>query len=162
MLAVSAWLSLPVPASPVPVTLQSLAVLCVGVWLGPWRGSAAVAAYLLVGALGAPVFAGGAAGLKVLAGATGGFLLGFLPGALLAGHWTRSRIAATLVGAFVGMLAAHGVILASGWVRLAVALGPLAAWERGVLPFLVGTVLKSLAAALWVRAARRRPGPGTA
>jgi len=148
----SALVSLPVAGSPVPVTLQTLAVLVVGILLGPWQGVLAVAAYLVAGALGLPLFAGGAAGLDVLVGPTGGFLLGFLPAAFLAGSWSRGAQPLsplrTLSRQLLGMVAAHVVILACGWLRLAPEIGGLAAFEKGVVPFLLGALVKSLIAAL--------------
>jgi biotin transport system substrate-specific component len=155
-LAVSARLSLPVPGSPVPMTLQSLAVLCVGILLGPGQGLAALAIYLLVGALGAPVFAGGNAGLETLTGPTGGFLVGFLPGVWLAGAWTRSGRASRLGSAWLGMGIAQAVILACGWTRLAAEIGGMAAWAKGVWPFLPGALIKSLAAAAVARLVSNR------
>jgi biotin transport system substrate-specific component len=157
----SAHLSLPVPGSPVPVTLQTLAVLVAGILLGPRQAVLAVAAYLVAGALGFPLFAGRAAGLDVLAGPTGGFLIGFLPAAWLAGWWTRSGRAAGLGAAWLGMVLAHGVVLVSGWARLAAEIGVTVAWAKGVWPFLVGALVKSLIASLlWIALARFRQRSG--
>ncbi|MGB8933246.1 MAG: biotin transporter BioY, partial [Anaeromyxobacteraceae bacterium] len=71
-IAVGGWLQLPI--GPVPITLQPLFILIAGYLLGPARGAAAVALYVLAGVLGMPVFAGGKAGLGVLLGPTGGYL----------------------------------------------------------------------------------------
>lgn len=78
-----------VPVGPVPITLQTLAVILSGLVLGPWRGFAATALYLLVGFAGLPVFAGGAAGLGVLAKPSIGYLLSFPIAALLAGVFAQ-------------------------------------------------------------------------
>ncbi|WP_298129373.1 biotin transporter BioY [Micropruina sp.] len=78
-----------VPVGPVPITLQTLAVILSGLVLGPWRGFAAAALYLLVGFAGLPVFAGGAGGLGVLAKPSIGYLLSFPIAALLAGVFAR-------------------------------------------------------------------------
>src|SRR5512133_1411896 len=75
-IAAGAWLQLPI--GPVPVTLQPLFIVLAGFLLGPARGAAAVALYVLAGVLGMPVFAGGKAGLGVLLGPTGGYLVGFI------------------------------------------------------------------------------------
>jgi biotin transport system substrate-specific component len=154
----SALVSLPVPGSPVPVTLQTLAVLAAGILLGPRQGVLAVAAYLLAGALGLPLFAGGAAGPAVLLGPTGGFLFGFLPAALVAASWSRRPAPRHLGGQWLGMLVAHLIILSCGWLRLALEIGALPALEKGVLPFLLGAWVKSLLAAILAVAVRRRRG----
>ncbi len=78
-----------VPVGPVPITLQTLAVILSGLVLGPWRGFAATTLYLLVGFAGLPVFAGGAGGLGVLAKPSIGYLLSFPIAALLAGAFAR-------------------------------------------------------------------------
>lgn len=78
-----------VPVGPVPITLQTLAVILSGLVLGPWRGFAATALYLLVGFAGLPVFAGGAGGLGVLAKPSIGYLLSFPLAALLAGVFAQ-------------------------------------------------------------------------
>jgi biotin transport system substrate-specific component len=106
VLTVGAWIS--VPFYPVPLTMQTLAVLLVGGLLGPRLGVSAVAGYLAVGLMGAPVFHNGLGGLAVLAGPTGGYLVGFLPAALLMGlavRWARSTTRAEATGA---RLAADG------------------------------------------------------
>ncbi len=79
-----------VPLGPVPVTLATLGVYLAAGLLGPWRGAAAVGLYLLLGAVGVPVFAGFTAGFPVLFGATGGFLWGYLPCVLVAGLLCRA------------------------------------------------------------------------
>ena len=78
-----------VPIGPVPITLQTLAVILAGLVLGPWRGFAATALYLAVGFAGLPVFAGGAGGLGVLAKPSIGYLLSFPIAALVAGAFAR-------------------------------------------------------------------------
>ena len=87
VLTVSAWLS--VPFYPVPLTMQTLAVLLVGGLLGPRLGASAVAGYLAVGLMGAPVFHNGLGGVAVFGGPTGGYLVGFLPAAFLMGLAVR-------------------------------------------------------------------------
>ena len=95
ILAASAWLS--VPFYPVPLTMQTLAVLLIGGALGPVLGVSAVTGYLALGALGAPVFHNGLGGMLVLAGPTGGYLVGFLPAVFLMG-WAARLSGAPRVG----------------------------------------------------------------
>ena len=87
--ALAAQVAIPVPGSPVPVTGQTFAVLLTAAALGPARGLAAQAIYLLLGAVGMPVFAGAGHGSGVVFGATGGYLLGFLVAAAITGYGAR-------------------------------------------------------------------------
>ena len=77
VVAASAQVVVPVPFSPVPMTLQPLAVIVIGALLGPTAGAAALVAYLMAGAAGLPVFSAGRAGAAWLVGPTGGYLLAF-------------------------------------------------------------------------------------
>lgn len=104
--------------------------------------------YLVLGGCGLPVFAGGGSGWAHLVGPTGGFLLGFVPGAAIAGAWVRSGRARAFLSAGAGMLLAHATILLAGWAWLALSLDPSSAWQKGVAPFLGGALLKSLLAAI--------------
>lgn len=157
--AVAARVSVPVPGSPVPQSLQTLAVVLVGAFLGPRGGGGALALYLLVGALGVPVFADGAAGAAHLVGPSAGYLLGFVLAAVLVGWGVGSG---GLLRAFLAMLCAHLVILGLGWARLAPTLGVLDALRSGVLPFLWGGVAKSAAgAAAWAIWCRRPSSVGS-
>jgi len=96
---------MPVPWIPVPITLQTFGVMLAGLILGPYRGGLVVGLYVLIALVGLPVLPGGRAGLAVLAGPTGGFLLGMIPGAvvvgLLAGASTLRCFVAALVGGVV-------------------------------------------------------------
>jgi biotin transport system substrate-specific component len=164
ILAASAWLS--VPFYPVPMTMQTLAVLLVGGLLGPRRGVASVAAYLALGMTGAPVFHGGVGGPAVLAGPTGGYLLGFLPATFLMG-WAASHFRtmgrgrggtwkelAALTG---GALSAEAAIYIVGVPWLALFAGGLGqAVSAGVIPFLLGDLLKVAVAVGAVRLGSRR------
>lgn len=155
--SVAAQVSVPVPGSPVPQSLQTLAVVLVGAWLGPRDGVLALGLYIIVGAAGAPVFADGAGGPTHLTGATAGYLAGFVVGAGLMGWWVRQPWGGGLAGTFAGGVVVHAVILGLGWVRLGTLIGPAVAWESGVAPFLWGGVAKSaVAAGVW--RGLRRPG----
>jgi len=153
-LAAASQITFALPGTSVPQTGQTLAVLLVGALAGPARGPAAIAAYLALGAAGLPVFADGGSGVEALTGATGGFLVGFLPAAVLAG-WARRQIdqrqpavrwyrLAALGFALVGC---HALILVCGWIRLATLIGPGEAFAAGVAPFVAGALVKSLLAA---------------
>ncbi|HET9725553.1 MAG TPA: biotin transporter BioY, partial [Gemmatimonadales bacterium] len=106
--AAAAQVAVPVPLSPVPMTLQPLAVLAVGGLLGSAGGVAALAAYLALGASGLPVFAGGSAGAVHLLGPTGGYLLAFPVAAGVTGALaSRGGVLRTLLACALGMVLIH-------------------------------------------------------
>jgi len=150
VVAVAAQVRIPLPITPVPVTLQDLAVLTVGGLLGPVAGVAALITYLGLGIAGLPVFSGGASGMPWLLGPTGGYLLAFPVAALVMGAVARrGGFGRTFLGAFLGMLIIH----AGGVAQLALLSGdPVSAFEIGSLPFLpMGIIKVALAAALVTR-----------
>jgi len=157
LIALAARMSLAIPGTPVPATLQTLAVLLAGALLGPWGGVASVASYLVAGLAGAPVFAAGG-GAVCLFGPTGGYLLGFLPAAWLAGHIAgkTSRIRVL----FPGLLLATFAIHLSGWAQLTVLSGAAPAVSLGVVPFIAFDALKALVAAVVVRRFGKGVPPG--
>jgi biotin transport system substrate-specific component len=149
LIALSAWIALPLPFSPVPVTAQTFAVLFVGSALGARRGAASALAYLAEGASGLPVFAGGSSGVHVLVGPTGGYLAGFVLGAWICGALAERgydrRPATTLLSMALGNIA----ILVPGLLWLARFVGAPRVLAMGLFPFLPGDVLKiALAVAL--------------
>lgn len=157
LIAVGAWVALPI--GPVPVTLQTFAIVLAALVLAPRQAFAAVGVYLLAGAAGVPVFAAGRAGLSVFAGPTGGFLVGFLVGAPL-GAWVRVALARRISETPADAVAAAVVIAvtyALGWAHLAfvLELGPVAALAGGVAPFVVADALKCAAAVVVAGALRR-------
>ncbi|MBI3439642.1 MAG: biotin transporter BioY [Proteobacteria bacterium] len=140
------------PMWPVPITLQTYAVCIIGALFGARLAAATVVAYLIEGAVGLPVFAGGAGGFAHLLGPTGGYLVGFLIAATLTGALVERGFKSftALLGV---MLLAHIVIFAFGVLQLQLFVGWAAAWSSGVAPFLIGTMIKTAAAAATVRAA---------
>lgn len=164
--ALLAQVALPLPFTPVPVTLQTLGVLLVGAALGRRLGAEALVLYLAAGAAGLPVFAGGGAGMAWLAGPTGGYLLGFVAAAWLAGALVE-RFAADRrpLPAFLAMLAATAVVYAFGLAGLA-AWSALAGKARGLAellamglyPFVLGDLLKAALAAALLPAAWKGAG----
>ena len=149
--ALSAQLA--IPTLPVPITMQTLAVCLCGITLGARRGMAAQATYLLAGLAGAPVFANGSFGPHVLAGPTGGYLIGFVLAAgllgLLAEHGWDRKFAPCLAAMLLGHLAI--LTLGTGWLSLSIGLS--AAVAGGFMPFLIGSLAKSVAAMLALPAA---------
>jgi len=155
LVALAAQLAVPLPGTPVPMTLQPLAVLLVGGLLGPRLGASSLVLYLLLGAVGLPVFTPvGAPGLARLFGPTGGYLLAFPVAAALVGWVTERRRGwlGLVAGPLLGMLAIH----AGGLAQLLVLSGSArAAMAAGLLPFAAGDALKVIAAALALQ--RTRP-----
>ena len=149
--ALSARVALPLPFTPVPITLQGFVVLMAGAWLGGRDGAASQFGYLALGAAGLPVFATGG-GPAYLLGPTGGYLLAFPLAAWLAG--TAVPPGSGLARTLAGFTAAKLVIFAGGVAWLAQAMGTELdrALALGVVPFLPGAALKiAAAAALAVR-----------
>ena len=145
LLAVSAQFK--IPLYPVPVTGQTLLVLLIGMAYGPRLGAATVAVYLLQGALGFPVFAGGAFGLATLFGMTGGYLFGFLAAAFAMGWLAERGMGRTVMSTVLAMLAGNIVIYLCGVPWLAAFIGADKALTAGLLPFLYGDAVKLLVAA---------------
>jgi len=148
LVAVCSHVALPLPFTPVPLTLQPFAVLLLGLLLAPRLAAAALAAFLAEGALGLPVFAPGPVGIAHLLGPTGGYLLAYPLAALLISLlWRRTGrgFSAALASAAAGNL----LILACGALWLAALThAPLQlALTQTVLPFLPGDALKVAAAA---------------
>lgn len=134
-----------VPMFPVPLTMQTLAVTLVGALYGWHLGLLTILAWLLQGAAGLPVFAGGTGGLSRFVGPTGGYLLAFplagaLTGWLVERGWNGRRV----VMAFVAMMVGNALCVVLGAAWLAISVGAARAIAVGVAPFVLGGVLKSV------------------
>lgn len=162
LLAVSAWIALPL--GPVPFTLQTFVLAFSLMVLRPSECLAALGAYLLLGAAGVPVFSGMRGGIGMILGATGGFLWGFLLGAVAALLLLRAMPLrgerSDAARGFAVCLAFLLVSYACGWIQLmAVAgMGPLPAFLAAIAPFIVPDLAK-LAVAVVVALAVRRALP---
>jgi biotin transport system substrate-specific component len=146
-LAAASQVAIPVPGTPVPMTLQPLIVALAGLWLGPIAGATSMALYLVAGAAGLPVFAPmGAPGFARLLGPTGGYLWAYPVAALVAGLVPTQR--RTFVFRALAAAAAIAVIHVGGFVQLLLLTGSAErAIALGAVPFLPLDVLKALAAA---------------
>ncbi|MGV3618042.1 MAG: biotin transporter BioY [Fimbriimonas sp.] len=136
-----------IPAVPVPFTLQTFSVTLCGLALGARRGAASQVAYLAAGAAGLPVFAEGKGSFVWLFGMTGGYLWAFIPAAALLGLLADRNLARRPLPLLGGLLSAHALILALGAAWLSLAVGLEKAWLGGILPFIAGAAIKSVAAA---------------
>lgn len=154
ILTLSSWIE--VPMVPVPITMQTYAVTLIGALYG-WRLAAAtILAWFGQAAMGMPVLAGGAGGFAHFFGPTGGYLLAFLLVAMLTGWLAERGWNGRRVGlAFLSMLVGNALCLVLGAAWLATLIGPKQAIVAGVLPFILGGVLKSGLAAVTLRLMER-------
>ncbi|MEC8109382.1 MAG: biotin transporter BioY [Pseudomonadota bacterium] len=136
-----------IPLYPVPVTGQTLVVLLIGMTYGLRLGTITMAAYLFEGLIGMPVFAGGAAGVAVLMGPTGGYLVGFLLAGVAMGYLAERGMGRTAFSTIVAMVIGNFVIYLCGVFWLVSFIGFGQAIAVGVLPFLFGDALKLAIAA---------------
>ncbi len=151
LVAAAAQIAVPIPGTPVPVTLQPLAVLLVGGLLGPGLGASSMVLYLALGALGVPVFTPyGLPGLARLVGPTGGYLLAYPAAACAVGKLAGDgRRYGRLTVAVLGGL---GLIHLGGLAQLVILTGSAAlAFRLGTLPFLLSDVGKLAIAVLVLR-----------
>ena len=157
--AALAQIEIPLPFTPVPITGQTFGVLLVGAALGSKRGAASLASYLALGVFGLPFFAGGAHGLDVLIGATGGYLIGFIISAYVIGMLAERGLERSMRTSVIPFLVGTLIIYACGVTWLAVFLGNFRqALAAGLLPFLAGDAIKLVAASLVLPAAWRLIG----
>jgi biotin transport system substrate-specific component len=145
----AAQIALPVPGSPVPVTGQTLAVLLTAAALGPMRGALGQLLYVIAAFAGLPVLAQHSGGAHAVFGATGGYLLGFIVAAAIVGRLAKGGWSRTPVRVFASYTVGSVVIYVIGATVLARVFKQDVTWalQKGVVPFLVGDVLKALLAA---------------
>ena len=146
--AVGAYIIIPFPL--VPITLQTLFVNLSGALLGGLLGALSQVVYVLLGIIGLPVFAGGKAGMGILIGPTGGYLMGFIAAAYVIGKLIEVKEKPGLIWIIFSMVAGLIVIYTLGVIQLSLIakLSFKKAVSVGVLPFLMGDALKIIAAAL--------------
>lgn len=142
--ALMAQIEIPLWFTPVPITGQTFAVLLSGAALG-WRaGAAAQSLYVGLGAVGLPFYSGGDGGWEVATGATGGYLLGFVVAAAFVGYLAERRQDRSVVTAVPAFLAATAVIYLFGvaWLANVLDVGAVEAMELGMVPFVIGDLVK--------------------
>lgn len=165
LIAIAAQIS--VPMYPVPMTLQTLAILLVGFALGSRLGALTVVAYLAEGAMGLPVFANAMNG-AAFAGPTAGFLVGFVGLAWMAGFAAERGLASNVVGAAVAAMVASAALYIPGILWPAVVAGATGMeagwiarefgsyyWAYFIAPFLIGDAVKAVIAAVLVTGGRK-------
>jgi biotin transport system substrate-specific component len=136
-----------IPIGPVPIVLQNLFIMLTGLLLGGRWGLISVGVYLLAGAVGMPVFAGGTGGIGKFVGPTGGYLLGFAAAAYLIGIISergRGRAVVDVLAMLVGTLVIY--LFGVAWLKVVTGMTISKAFAVGMLPFLIGDALKIAAA----------------
>lgn len=156
LIAVASWISVPLPFTPVPINLATLAVTLTGALLGYKYGSLSVIIYLLLGAVGVPVFAGFTGGLGHIAGPTGGYIVGYLTSAFICGLVIElagkgeTKWWVTALAAFLGTASCY--VLGTIWFMILTGNTLAASLSLCVIPFLPGDALKIIAAVFIVGA----------
>ena len=142
-------LSIPLPFSPVPISLTNFAIFLAIFVLGMKNGTISFIIYLLLGAVGVPVFSSFRGGLQVLAGPTGGYLIGFIFLALIMGfaldHFDR-KLVPTIIGMIIGMVVCYA--FGTVWLAKLLSLSFKEGLMMGVIPYLAGDVAKIIIAAI--------------
>jgi len=153
LIAAGAYLALPI--GPVPIVLQNLFVFLSGLLLGPRWGVASVGVYLMAGALGLPVFAGGIGGIGRFAGPTGGYLLGYLPAVYVIG-WiskkSKKRVAVDVLAMVCGSIIIYTCGLS--WLKILSGMTLVKTLVVGMYPFILGDIIKIAAAVPIAKALR--------
>ncbi|ELY47281.1 biotin transporter BioY [Natronorubrum sulfidifaciens] len=165
LLGAAAPVSIPIPLSPAPITLQVLFVFLAGLVLGPVWGPTSILLYLAAGAIGLPVFSGMSAGLGVLVGNTAGYLWSYPLAAGLIGLMVHRdtelrdpaavSLPVVIVALVVGTILIYG--MGTGYMAWLLELGAWEAISLGALPFLPGELLKIAAAIAIVKSGRIKP-----
>ncbi len=160
LIATGTFIVIPVPGSPVPIVLQNMLAIMAGIILGPIAGGTSVLIFLVAGALGLPVFSGARGGLAILAGPTGGYLFGYLGGAILAGLIVQRPQAENpcpiwkcALAVFLGM----AFIYVPGLIRLSLIFQ--GNWTKtltvGFFPYLIGDGIKAVLTTLITPSVRK-------
>lgn len=153
LVAVAAQIS--VPLWPVPITGQTLAVLIVGASLGALRGTLSMVLYAVLGIVGLPVFSDASHGFGVIAGPTGGYIVGFVFAAALTGWVAQHAWDHRILGAIASFAAGSLMTFVIGlpWLAVVLHLNLQQTLEGGLYPFMIGGVVKALLAAGFIRLA---------
>lgn len=149
--AIGSYIIIPLPLSPVPITLQTFFTGLAGALLGSYTGALSQIVYVLLGLIGLPVFSGGKAGLGILLGPTGGYLIGFILGAYVIGKIVEAKRDAGYAWTVLAVLVGFLVIYTLGVTQLALVghLSIIKALLLGMVNFLIGDALK-IAAIAWI------------
>lgn len=147
LIAVLSYIIIPLPFSPVPITAQSLAIMAAAVILSTQETALAIGTFLFLGVVGVPVFSGGRAGLGVIFGPSGGYLIGFFIGGLIINLLAKDKdnfwqiLLAVIIG---GIVVIHSIGFV--WLSYITGMGLKEALFAGSLPFIPGDLFKAVLA----------------
>ena len=144
LLCVSSYISIQLPFSLVPITAQTIIINITALLLKPKRASLTVIIWILLGVVGLPVFSGGKGGFGVLAGATGGYIIGYLAAVIVMSliKGRNNTFKRNLICVFIGIPIIY--IFGAPWMMMVTGVGVKAAILTGVIPYLPGDVLKCI------------------
>ncbi len=146
---ISAQVVIPLPFTPVPLTLQTFAILFGAAAIGPYKSTIAQFLYLLIAAVGFPVLASDKGGVEALFGATTGYLIAFLVASFVVGYvakqFSTRKFINVLVGFFIGTFLIY--FFGATWLSFYTGNGLAYGISKGVIPFIFGDILKALLAA---------------
>lgn len=157
IMVVTAFIQIPLPFTPVPITLQTMTVMLAGLLLKPKEASLSLIVYVLLGAIGLPVFAGGQGGLSILVGPTGGYLVSWIPAAGLVAliHGNSNQLLRAVLAALIGGIVLVYVI-GVPWLALSTGMSISKAIAVGAVPFILGDLFKLVLAVGLATALRKR------
>lgn len=157
ILCITAPLSIPLPFSTVPISLATFSIYLSAGILGKYFGSMSVFIYLLLGAVGVPVFAMWAAGFSVIVGPRGGYLFGYLVIAFITGIFadkSGGKIKYTIIGMILGTLGCY--LIGMVWLGFSLDMGVNETLLAGFVPFIPGDIIKMILAAIIVQPVRKQ------
>lgn len=140
---------LALPIGPVPIALANLGIYFTLYILGTWKGTISVVAYIVIGLIGVPVFAGFTGGPGKLLGPTGGYIIGYIPLALIAGFVidkSHGKFIVSMLGMILGTIVLY--TLGTAWLAVSMDMGFGAALMAGVIPFIPGDLIKMVLASV--------------
>lgn len=143
LIIIGAYISIPLPIGPVPITLADFFVMLAGLFIGGKYGLLSVILYLALGAIGMPIFSGGGSGFAFLLGPTGGFLFGYLFLVATIG-FIKDKEKASFTTVVIGIIIGNLLLYASGilWLKITLDMSLKVAIAAGLIPFLPGTLIK--------------------
>ena len=141
LISAGCFIQIPIPGL-IPIVIQDMLAMLAGLILGPLYGGAAALIFLVLGAIGLPVFSGVGGIAVITEGPTGGFLIGYLLGAIVAGLVAGKRPDASWLRLSIAAVASMAAIFAAGALRFAMLLPESNVWALAVVPFIPGTIIK--------------------
>lgn len=153
LMSLGAFIRIPLPFTPVPITLQTLFVFLAGSFLGSTWGASSMILYLLLGTVGLPIFAGANCGILYLFGPTGGYLLGFIIAAWIMGYITSKKHNPSIKCLIIGFVLANSFVYIFGITQLMFWTGHGLAESLflGLVPFVPGDTIKIIIGILVIK-----------